>query len=77
MKLSIYGSTGFIGTHFINNYPGQLQIKRDSLKPASNDILYFISTVDNYNIFDNITKDVKVNLELLCKILNNCKSKKN
>ena len=74
MKLSIYGSTGFIGSHFINIYPGQLQIKRDILKPASNDILYFISTVDNYNIFEDITKDVKVNLELLCKVLENCKS---
>ena len=74
MKLSIYGSTGFIGSNFMKFYPKHIAINRENLKPNSKDILYLISTVDNYNIFDDITKDVKVNLELLCKVLNYCKS---
>ena len=76
MQLSIFGSSGFIGSNFLKIYPKHMPIKRESLEPKTNDILYFISTVDNYNIFDDITKDVKVNLELLCKVLENCKSKK-
>ena len=74
MKLSIYGSTGFIGSNFLKIYPNNIEIKRGNLKPETQDILYFISTVHNYNVFDDITKDVKVNLELLCKVLENCKS---
>lgn len=74
MKLSIYGSTGFIGSNFLKIYPNNVKIKRGNLKPETQDILYFISTVHNYNVFEDITKDVKVNLELLCKVLENCKS---
>ena len=74
MKLSIYGSTGFIGKNFLKMYPSNIQIKRGDLKPETQDILYFISTVHNYNVFEDLTKDVKVNLELLCKVLENCKS---
>ena len=75
MKLSIFGSTGFIGSNYMKLYPFHINIGREILKPKTNDILYFISTVDNYNIFDDITKDVKVNLELLCRVLENCKTK--
>ncbi len=74
MELSIYGSTGFIGSNFLKLYPDNKIIKKGCFNPESEDILYFISTVHNYNIFDDITKDVKVNLEILCKVLENCKS---
>ena len=75
MELSIYGSTGFIGSNFLKLYPDNKIIKKGCFNPESEDILYFISTVHNYNIFDDITKDVKINLEILCKVLENCKSK--
>ena len=74
MKLSIFGSTGFIGSNFVKLYPDNIKIKKGDLSPQSNDILYFISTVDNYNVFSDLSKDVKVNLELLCQVLDNCKS---
>ena len=74
MKLSIYGGSGFIGSNFLKLFPDNIIIKRGSVKPLSKDILYFISTVHNYNVFDDMTKDVKVNLELLCRVLENCKS---
>ncbi len=75
MKLSIYGSTGFIGSNFKNIYPSHISIKRNERKPLSKDILYFISTVDNYNIFDKITLDVDTNLKILCEVLQHCKDK--
>ena len=74
MKLSIYGSTGFIGNYFLKSFPNHKPIEKGKYIPESNDILYLISTVDNYNIFEDITIDVKTNLELLCKVLENCKS---
>ncbi len=76
MKLSVFGGTGFIGSKFLKIYPNNLKIDRNNLSPESENILYLISTVDNYNVFDDITKDVKVNLELFCKFLENCKSEK-
>ena len=73
MKLSIYGSTGFIGSNFKDIYPSHISIKRENRKPLSEDILYFISTVDNYNIFNEITLDVDINLKILCEVLQQCK----
>ena len=48
--------------------PKHNPIRRVILKPEKNDILYIISTVNNYNIIDDLTKNVKVNLALLCRI---------
>ena len=76
MKLSVFGGTGFVGSKFLKLYPENIKINRNILSPESENILYLISTVDNYNVFEDITKDVKVNLELFCKVLENCKSEK-
>lgn len=73
MTLSVYGGSGFIGRNFIKRFDGCTQIQRDERKPHSKDILYFISTVDNYNIFDNITLDVDTNLKILCEVLDHCR----
>ena len=73
MKLSVYGATGFIGSNFVKLYPNHEIIKREDRKPLSNDILYFISTVDNYNIYKDTSIDVKTNLSVLCEVLNFCK----
>jgi len=75
MKLSVYGSTGFIGSNFLKLYPKHQIIKREDRKPLSNEILYFISTVDNYNLYKDTSIDVKTNLSILCEVLNFCKKK--
>jgi NAD dependent epimerase/dehydratase family enzyme len=50
-KFSIFGGTGFIGSKFCELYSDQIiKIDRNDYKPQSNNILYFISTVDNYNV---------------------------
>ena len=74
MKYSIFGGTGFIGGHFCDRYSEDIIIQgREERIPSTKNILYFISTVDNYNIFKDITLDVETNLKVLCEVLDNCK----
>ena len=75
MSLSVYGGSGFVGRNFIRMHEGCIQINREEREPQSKDILYFISTVDNYNVFDDLTLDVETNLKVLCKVLEHCKDK--
>lgn len=73
--LSVFGSTGFIGSNYCKKFFNKIiEIERDDREPKSKDILYFISTVDNYNVFNNITLDVETNLKVLCEVLENCKN---
>ena len=76
MKISIYGGTGFIGGTFCRLYPDDVVcIERDARKPATNNILYFISTTSNYNILESTRLDVDVNLVVLMDVLAECKDK--
>ena len=69
-KLSVYGGTGFVGGNFSRMYPDEtMVIPREQREPESDEILYFISTVDNYNVHTNITLDVETNLKVLCETL--------
>jgi nucleoside-diphosphate-sugar epimerase len=73
-KLSIFGSTGFIGSKFCEMYPDNvIKIDRNNYVPKTNNLLYFISTTDNYNVFFNPLIDIETNLIVLIKILQNCK----
>ena len=60
-KISVFGSTGFIGSRFCEMYPEMIiPIEREKGCPSSKDVLYLISTVDNYggwyaNIYANMT----------------------
>lgn len=72
--ISVYGSSGFIGNRFCNLYPKfVVRQGRDERKPKTNNILYLISTVDNYNVHTNITLDVETNLKILCEVLDFCR----
>ena len=72
--VNLYGGTGFIGTRFQSMFPCVVN-KRDELVPKSNDILYLISTTDNYNIFTDPHIDIDTNLSLLIDVLEHCKGK--
>ena len=75
-KISVYGGTGFIGESFCNLFSDQIvKILRDSREPQSKNILYFISTTTNYNVFEDLHVDINTNLNLLMKVLEHCKSK--
>lgn len=71
-KISVFGGSGFIGSKFCDLYPDQV-VKNDKTdyKPKTNNILYLISTVDNYNIHQNLHIDIDTNLKVLMNVLEN------
>jgi len=74
MTLSVYGASGFVGGNFCRLfYDGVVCQEREERKPRTDEILYLISTVDNYNVHTNITLDVETNLNVLCEVLNYCR----
>lgn len=74
--ISVFGSSGFVGSNFCKIFPENIiKIDRNSRVPQTNDILYFISTVDNYNVFTDLQIDTDTNIKILCEVLDNCKNK--
>ena len=72
--ISVYGASGFVGSRFCNLYPNFIvKQDREERKPKTKEILYFISTVDNYNVHSNITLDVETNLKVFCEVLDFCR----
>src|SRR4051812_24538986 len=75
--LTILGGRGFVGTeyvrHFYHHALGNIKSLncRDDYSVRSKDVLYFISTVDNYNIFEDSTLDISTNLLTLMRVLDN------
>ena len=71
-KISVFGGGGFIGGRFCNMQSDRvIKIDRSDHKPQSSEILYFISTVDNYNIHNDLRIDVDTNLGVLMSVLEN------
>ena len=71
-KISVFGSSGFIGSKFCELYPDKIiKIDRNNYIPQSDNILYFISTVDNYNVHNNLHVDIDTNLTVLMNVLDN------
>lgn len=77
-KINVFGGTGFIGSKFCNLYPEEVLInERADYKPQSEEILYFISTIDNYNIHTDLHVDVDTNLKVLVNVLEHIKNNPN
>jgi nucleoside-diphosphate-sugar epimerase len=73
-KISVYGSTGFIGEAFCNLYSDEVvEIPRNSRPPITKNILYFISTTTNYNVYEDLHIDINTNLNILMDVLQYCK----
>ncbi len=69
--ISVFGSTGFIGSHFVNFSKNPVvAMKRDETQSLTNRIIYFIGTNHNYNVLENYLLDVQVNLVHFLKVLN-------
>ena len=74
-KLSIFGATGFVGGCYAEMYKDEIEkIDRNSTIAKTKDILYFISTVHNYNVFTNPFLDIDTNLTHLMRVLENFKN---
>jgi nucleoside-diphosphate-sugar epimerase len=73
-KIDVFGSTGFIGSRFCELYSDEVvRVSRECNIPDNKDILYLISTTDNYNVYENLHKDINTNLNKLMDVLENCK----
>lgn len=72
--ISVFGGRGFIGSEFCKDRPDVIIHAREDYKPSSAEVLYFISTTDNYNVFTDPLLDIETNLATLIKVLQNCKA---
>lgn len=75
-KISVFGGTGFIGSKFCELYKDEIYLEpRDSIVPKYDDVLYLISTTDNYNVLTDVHLDINTNLTKLMDILPNVKGR--
>ena len=76
MKIDLFGGTGFIGGNFAKLYPKITYVHpREDDLAIHKEVLYMISTTHNYNVFDDIYKDVNTNIIKTLRVLKNCKGK--
>lgn len=71
--VNLFGK-GFIGSRYAEMYNCVVN-ERNDLNPKLENILYMISTTDNYNICINPYIDIDTNLTTLMRVLENCKNK--
>ena len=75
MEINVLGGSGFIGNRFCELTPNIIKNDRNDYSVKSNEIVYFISTVDNYNVHTNAYLDIDTNLTTLIKTLESCRGK--
>jgi nucleoside-diphosphate-sugar epimerase len=75
MELNVLGGSGFIGGRFCELIPNTIKNDRNDYEVKTNDVVYFISTIDNYNIHTDPYLDIETNLTTLIKTLESCKGK--
>lgn len=74
--VSVYGSSGFIGSHFMaSSRFGTVQVPRNVRESPSPSIIYFLGTVDNYNVFTDPYLDINTNQTLLIETLEACRKR--
>lgn len=75
-KISVFGGSGFIGGTFCNLYSDEvIKVPRYQRNPFTSNILYFISTTTNQNVFTDLKKDIDTNLNVLVEVLSYCKER--
>lgn len=71
MNISVFGGAGFIGGRFCELNNRTVVMPRNEYKPQTDEILYLISTIDNYNIHKDLFIDIDTNLTTLMRVLEN------
>ena len=74
-EINVFGGYGFVGSEYCK-VSKDLLVKnfRENIGVFSPDVVYFISTVDNYNVHFYPTLDIDTNLTILVKVLENYKA---
>jgi nucleoside-diphosphate-sugar epimerase len=67
--VNVFGGYGFVGSEYCNVAKGWIKNYRDNYQVRSADCVYFISTVDNYNVHVDSLLDINTNLVVLVKVL--------
>ena len=75
MDVNVFGGSGFVGSEYCRQSNDNL-IKnfRDELNVKAQNVVYFISTVDNYNVQISPLIDVNTNLVVFMKVLDSYKN---
>jgi nucleoside-diphosphate-sugar epimerase len=69
-KLTVFGGGGFIGGRLCELHSERvIKLERTDYVPKTNQLLYLISTIDNYNIHNNLHVDIDTNLSTLMTVL--------
>ena len=73
MAVNVFGGFGFVGYEYVKTTSETciLPSHRDNYQVSAADVVYFISTVDNYNVHVDSTLDINTNLIVLMKVLDN------
>lgn len=75
--LTVLGGHGFVGGNYVKQYYDQacgniVSVNdRNDYRVKSKDVLYFIATSNNYNVFSNPFLDIETNLHTLIEVLEN------
>jgi len=70
--VNVFGGYGFVGSEYCNfTKEGYIKNYRDNYEVRSANCVYFISTVDNYNVHVDSLLDINTNLVVLMKVLDN------
>jgi len=72
MDLSLYGSTGIIGSYYKGLFPVSC-IPKSQLEPNTKNVLYLISTTDNQTFREDCHIDIDTNLVQLMRRLEACR----
>ena len=67
--LNVFGGHGFVGSEYCKVAKGWIKNYRDNYEVRNANCVYFISTVDNYNIHIDSLLDINTNLIVLVKVL--------
>jgi nucleoside-diphosphate-sugar epimerase len=73
-RVNVLGK-GFVGSRYCELTPNVIVNERNDYEVKSNSVLYFISTVDNYNVHTDPYLDIDTNLTTLIRTLESCKGR--
>jgi nucleoside-diphosphate-sugar epimerase len=74
--INVLGGNGFVGSRYCELTKNVvMNAKYDYIVQGDSEVVYFISTVDNYNVHTNPYLDIETNLTTLVKTLESCKDK--
>lgn len=75
MEINVLGGYGFVGGRYCEMTPNVIKNEKYDYEVKSNNVLYFISTVHNYNVFTQPYLDIDTNLTTLIRTLETCRDK--